>query len=138
MICVTNLSGLGKMMLVYRHEHGVPLPSETWCDALLDEEVKAESLRCPLSGTKEGQCSYALNAAAAGKDLRTLPKDMVLLFDSGPGWNQVGGPELLTMDNHKGEGCFVCFADGDARFIRADQVAGLRWTAEPRSPSGSD
>ena len=28
------------------------------------------------------------------------PGDMVLLFQTKAGWNQHGGPELLTFDNH--------------------------------------
>ncbi len=28
------------------------------------------------------------------------PKDVVFLFESKPGWNQHGGPELFTFDNH--------------------------------------
>jgi hypothetical protein len=128
--CQTNLTTIWRMMYIHAVEHGTPLSGDEWCDALLavDEGVKAEKLRCPLSAASEGQCSYALNVAAAGKDPRRLPADMVVLFDSVPGWNQVGGPELLTLDNHRGEGCCVCFADGNVRFVKREQVSELEWT----------
>lgn len=57
-----------------------------------------------------------------------------LLFESTPGWNQVGGPELLTMENHEGIGGWVCFVNASTRFVRPEQVGGLRWIDEPHSP----
>jgi prepilin-type processing-associated H-X9-DG protein len=75
----------------------------------------------------EGRCSYAINsnleqlAAAA-------PPDMVLLFETRPGWNQSGGPEILTTENHQGDGCNVAFVDGSVRFLL--EFEHIRWTAQ--------
>ncbi len=43
-------------------------------------------------------------------------------------WNQVGGPETLTIEHHGGEGCHILFADGYIAFILANQLGTLRWT----------
>ena len=62
-------------------------------------------------------------------DLRS-PPNMVLLFETHPGWNQSGGPEILTTDNHNGEGCNVLFLDNHAEFVRTEDLNKLRWTVE--------
>ena len=52
--------------------------------------------------------------------------DVVLLFESKPGWNRFGGPELLTFDNHGGRGCNILFSDGNVRFIKPEDVNDLK------------
>ena len=42
-------------------------------------------------------------------------------------WNQVGGPELLTTEHHKGEGCTILFGDGHVKFIKAEELKDLKW-----------
>ena len=53
--------------------------------------------------------------------------DMVLLFETEDGWNQFGGPELLTFENHGSKGCNVLFNDGHKEFIKPSQVSKLKW-----------
>ncbi len=56
------------------------------------------------------------------------PGDMVLLFESKPGWNQHGGPELFTFDNHDPKGGCVLPNDGTVKFIRTEEeLHALRW-----------
>jgi prepilin-type processing-associated H-X9-DG protein len=55
----------------------------------------------------------------------------VLLFESNPGWNQSGGPELLTTENHQREGCNIAFCDGHVAFIQTKDINNLKWTAGP-------
>ena len=56
------------------------------------------------------------------------PPDTVLLFESKVGWNQHGGPELFTFDNHNPKGGCVLFNDGSVRFIRTkEELKKLRW-----------
>ena len=47
-------------------------------------------------------------------------------------WNQVGGPELLTTENHKGEGCNVLFNDWHVEFVKAERLGELKWGAEEK------
>lgn len=48
-------------------------------------------------------------------------------------WNQVGGPELLTMENHKGEGCNVVFGDWHVEYVKAERIGELKWDTEKQS-----
>jgi len=126
MTCATNLSGLGKAMLIYANDYDdmFPTPSE-WCDLLIEyTEVTTKSFLC--KGAPEGPCNYAMNENVAKLGI-SAPPDMVLLFETEPGWNQVGGPEMLTTDNHQGEGCNVLFVDGHVEFVKANQLHKLRW-----------
>jgi len=53
---------------------------------------------------------------------------MVLLFETKDGWNQHGGPELFTFDNHDPRGGLVLLNDGTTRFIRTkEELKRLRW-----------
>jgi len=58
------------------------------------------------------------------------PTDMVLLFETKGSWNQFGGPEILTLENHKGEVCCVLFNDGQVEFVRAERLGQLKWVVE--------
>jgi len=42
-------------------------------------------------------------------------------------WNQLGGPETLTLDNHNSEGCHVLYADGTVRFVEPEKLLSLKW-----------
>ena len=54
--------------------------------------------------------------------------DTVLLFEANAGWNQHGGPELFTFENHDPKGGLVLLNDGTVRFIRTEEELGqLRW-----------
>ena len=115
--CQANLKQLGLGMLLYASDHGDAFPApEKWCDLLLgsDYGLSTEMFRCRRAGAQ--QCSYAMNPDA---NPRGNP-DTVLLFESGSGWNQAGGPELLTTVYH--DGCNVVFVDGTVRFVKADEA----------------
>jgi hypothetical protein len=102
---------------------------ETWCDktvrAFTDgptDRSPAEPYRCPSAG--EGRCHYALNPSFT----YSSPADTVLLFETKPGWNQHGGPELFTFDNHDPRGGLVLLNDGTVKFIRTEEeLKQLRW-----------
>ncbi len=53
---------------------------------------------------------------------------MVVLFETHPGWNQSGGPEILTTDNHQGEGCNVLLVDSHVEFVDTEHhLDNLKW-----------
>jgi len=140
--CGANLKSLCIYLAFYAQDHGDAYPTpERWCDLLVEmaereaddpNEVETfhQVFRCPAG--PEGRCHYALNPNAdpcsAG--------DVVLLFESKPGWNQFGGAELLTLENHEGQGCNVLFADGSIRFVKAEEVGELKWGDEGAGSSG--
>jgi hypothetical protein len=42
-------------------------------------------------------------------------------------WNQAGGPEILTTEHYKGQGCNVAFVDTSVRFVKKEDLGKLRW-----------
>jgi len=108
-----------------------PRPSE-WCDNMLRPypvmggsgigRWGAKPHICPSAG--EGKNHYAMNPNCKPDS----PPDMVLLFETKAGWNQHGGPELFTFDNHKPKGGCVLLNDGTVKFIRTkEELNQLRW-----------
>ena len=115
-----------------------PIP-EIWCD-IAKERIENDELRlriekdgfrvapvreffiCPSAG--EGKCHYAMNPNCQPNS----PGDMVLLFETKAGWNQHGGPEIFTFDNHDPKGGCVILNDGTIKFIRTkEELNALRW-----------
>jgi prepilin-type processing-associated H-X9-DG protein len=82
LVCATNLKGLGTALTVYAYDYDGFLPSDNWCDRLVEEtDVSPKSFRCYRADSEEGESDYCLNKFAAGKKLSDLPEDMVLLFE---------------------------------------------------------
>ena len=104
--------------------------SADWCDAMvpayrsigmLDKFILKPHI-CPAVG--EGKNHYAINPHCKPDS----PADMVLLFETKAGWNQHGGPELFTFDNHDPKGGCVLLNDGTVKFIRTkEELQQLRW-----------
>ena len=42
-------------------------------------------------------------------------------------WNQVCGPELLTVENHDGEGCNIVYASSRVEFVETKDLGKLKW-----------
>jgi len=105
------------------------MPAE-WCDAMdqeydsigmLDKFIMKPHI-CPAAG--EGKNHYAMNPNCKPDST----SDMVLLFETKAGWNQHGGPELFTFDNHDPKGGCVLLNDGTVKFIRTkEELQQLRW-----------
>jgi prepilin-type processing-associated H-X9-DG protein len=129
LVCATNLSGLGKAMLIYANDYDEKYPDTSqWCDLLIDyADVTEKQFRCP--DAPEGPCNYAMNENIEKLGIKA-PPDMVLLFETYPGWNQSGGPEILTTENHNGEGCNVLFNDAHVELVKNKGINDLNWTAE--------
>ncbi len=123
--CGRKLAGLSTAMMIYTNHHDQFPAPEKWCDLLIEDyDAIPSDFRCP--GVKEGPCNYALNKniAELGKSEQV---DIVLLFETHPGWNQVGGPEILTTENHNGEGCNVAFIDSHVEFVKTKNIKKLKW-----------
>ena len=87
-ICHNNMKHLSKTILLPSEKSTNMLEKDRWCD-LIKEEVGFDStFQCPAD--KIGPCSYAMNEHIPA-DANDLPGDLVLLFESAPGWNRVGG-----------------------------------------------
>ena len=138
--CTANMKNLWYRFRLYykakkpgflmKHKKAYPTPN-TWCDSLLRAyhlaaEMSEESIIrlhiCPSAGY--GKCHYAMNPNCKLES----PPDIVLLFETKGGWNQQGGPELFTFDNHDPRGGCVLLNDGTVKFIRTTkELQQLRW-----------
>ena len=86
-----------------------------------------ERFQCPAD--KTGPCNYAMNENIPA-DANDLPDDLVLLFESTPGWNQTGGVDDVVTDRHGKPGANIAFADGRVEFVKPEDIPNLRWTVE--------
>lgn len=69
---------------------------------------------------------YALNPNA---EPNSAP-NVVLLFETADGWNQFGGPDLCSTQNHAAYGkigCNILFNDGRAKFVKPKDISLLNW-----------
>lgn len=134
--CARGLEGFGPTMILYANDNDGKYPtSDKWCDLLLQGDyVTKEQFKCPRD--QKGPCSYAINKNIVGMKLSDVPSDCVVLFESTPGWNQVGGPEILTTENHGGKGCNVMFCDFDVEFVKTEKLGKLKWKVEEGNSGG--
>ena len=127
--CASKIKSL-RFDLEYVQDHKTYLGPEEWCDAIVEafqtresqKEYVAGFFKCPSK--REGKCNYAVNPNCK----RDSSGDMVLLFEAEAGWNQHGGPELFTFDNHDPRGGCVVLKDRTVKFIRTEEkLRQLRW-----------
>lgn len=126
--CGANMSTIGRAMLIYTNDFDDKFPiSSKWCDLLIEHaEVDPATFRCKAA-PQQGRCHYAMNKNLENFDKANAPPDMVAFFETKPGWNQAGGPELLTTNNHQGDGCNVLFADNHVEFVKTRDLNKLKW-----------
>jgi hypothetical protein len=122
-------------MKFYTDENDGQYPTtDKWCDLLTKSywpSVDPDLFICPGAINKitqdSNQSSYVLNRNILSMKASEVPADMVLLFEGPVGWNQVGGPELLTTEYHKDEGACVCLADLSVKSVHPDELDELKW-----------
>lgn len=130
--CQQKMILLGKALSKYAVDHSDNMPdSSSWNDLLI-EYLEPNSLPylCPGARVPINSSCYALNINIADLKFSELPRDIVVLFESKPGWNQSGGDELLEISYHNynnKQKCTILFGDGRVEFLSADQIKGLRW-----------
>ncbi len=129
--CAWTLFSLGKAIRAYSNDFDRRYPTpHKWCDLLAEyADLNEASFQCPSN--KKARCSYALNPNADPNG----PADMVVLFETKGGWNDYGGVELITAENHSGRGCNVLFNDGHVTFERLENFPSLIWLVGPPNSS---
>jgi len=127
--CAANLNQIGIMMLIYANENDDKFPiADRWCELLIEHAgAKRSIFHCKASAAPPHTCSYAMNKNLENFDKDNVPPDMVVLFETKPGWNQTGGPEILTTDNHQGQGCNILFMDNHVEFVKTKDLKKLKW-----------
>ena len=122
----SNLATFGRVLSIYSADYDGQYPTpERWCDLIVEEfDLDSQQFVCPSA--EEGRCHYAINPNCEPNS----PGNMVLLFETKGGWNQFGGPEILTTENHQGYGCNILFNDGRAIFLWTYELSELKWKVE--------
>jgi prepilin-type processing-associated H-X9-DG protein len=124
-VCGANLNTLGNAIKAYSSDNDGKYPApDSWCDLLVEHTDVDERLFVCRS-VEQGRCHYAINPNCKPNS----PVDIVLLFETKSGWNQFGGPEILTLENHKDirEGCNILFNDGHVEFVTIERLSKLKW-----------
>jgi len=136
--CADNLRSLYQAFWFYFQKNKSYPSPDKWCDAVVQhnqddvygDDRYMEFFKCPSAD--EGEYHYAMNPNCKPDS----PPETVLLFETKDGWNQHGGPELFTFDNHEPKGGCVLLNDGNLygvafptmRFIRTkEELHNLRW-----------
>lgn len=135
--CGSNLLLLGDELARFCSSTGAYPLAIGWCEMLAvnrfarnrdDSEISEEEkefrrrFKCPSAG--DGKSHYAMNPNCK----LDSPQDMVLLFETEGGWNQSGGPDRFTFNNHDPKGGCVLLKDGTLKFIRTkEELQQLRW-----------
>ncbi|MHC4758804.1 MAG: hypothetical protein ACYTE8_09115 [Planctomycetota bacterium] len=131
MLCGSNIATLRSAMEKYYHENKEYPVSGRWCDFLVKlRYIDKRAFICEgaLANGDKGPSHYSMNPNCDPN----CPNDVVLLFESRGGWNQCGGIELLSFDNHEGKGCYILFNDFSIRFVKPEQVGKLNWGEEKK------
>jgi prepilin-type processing-associated H-X9-DG protein len=115
-------------MQFYASDYNDKYPAaDKWCDLLIrHSKVEEKMFVCPYA--EKGRCHFAINPNCK----KNSPNDIVLLFETKGGWNQVGGTEILTFENHNGKGCSVLFNDGRVEFVKKEDFGELKWATEKK------
>jgi hypothetical protein len=100
-------------------------PAEKWCDILHTESDRELRDYFQQDCEDKWYCNYSMNENAASLGVEA-PNDMILLFRSKQGWNQVGSHELFPEDNVSYMRVFL--VDGSSRSVRVSDAPYLRWT----------
>jgi prepilin-type processing-associated H-X9-DG protein len=131
-VCSTNCSAVSNAVFAYASDHNDTLPgAEKWSNVLIDDyNVTMEQFSCPAVDVKEEKSCFALNVNIAGRNLKELTPDVVLIFECVPGDNPAGGQELLTTERHQNDGCNIVFADGHVKFVSTYELPNLKWKLE--------
>lgn len=127
--CMNNVRQLCLATVIYANDHDGRLPDASqWCDLLQKTLSSPRALLCPL-GNESGRCYYAFNAQMSGAELNRIgsPAFTVLFVEAEPGWNQSGGPELLSATSRHGNQVVVGFADGHVKMVSSARQENLRW-----------
>jgi len=140
-VCLSNVKQLSTAVHMYMADNDDRFPlAENWTDALQPYVKRPQIWTCPSEKSK--QPSYAMNGRLDGMRQRdvAMVAQTVMLFESVPGKNQAGGPELeLLPSPPRHLRCHnVGFVDGHVRGVEESSISSLNWdplaTAPPTTP----
>ena len=133
-VCAQNMKQINLAIHLYTVENDNQFPTaKEWYDLieLYIGKSAREITRCPVES--QGTFSYAFNQNLDGLTTEEVEPDVVMLFESEPGRNMTGGPQLVKTNRHPASdrasfgGCNIAFFDGRVEFVNADRIPKLKW-----------
>lgn len=133
--CASNIKQIEIALRAYELDYNGYLPkSANWNKAVAIYTKSNDVLVCRTSWLSSPLPSYSLNRTLAGRQIGQLTNAAgdIMIYESKPGMNLSGGPELLpTPPRHSG-GTNIGFADGHVRWYSNENARKLTW--EPDIP----
>ena len=129
--CAMNVKQLSMAVEVYKADWDERMPlAGNWSDALETYLEKPEVFVCPEA--REARSGYAYNLGVAGINTAgiDLPSQarVVVIFESGLGWNGAGGVEaLVATPRHRGFDEFGMLDGHIETLARGQAESGLIW-----------
>ena len=126
--CINNVKQISVAMNMYVSDYDSKFPpAGNWNDAIKPYLKNTNVWKCPADNT-DGP-SYAmnnqLNGIAGSKVLS--PADTVMLFESQPGKNRAGGPELLPSEPQHSSGDIIGYGDFHVAHVERANENSLNW-----------
>lgn len=146
--CMRNLNRLGMATEMYMSQHDYRFPPvRNWNDTLKEPLTQItgsprdtdKMFICPAEASDPSLPCYAVNERLDGLSERdvTNPTEVVRYFESIPGRNLHGGPELLPSEPRHEMGYAVCYVDGHVGFVRKSEIGKLNWDPAKRPSSAT-
>jgi hypothetical protein len=114
-------------LLTHYIEMNQKMPTSEWCDDILaGNDFSYDFMRCPMSKASMDETGYSMNKYIIGTPISKVPKNIVVIFESLPGWNQVGDKSDMLKGIHGEEGSNVLRLK-DIRYVPKQEIESLKW-----------
>jgi hypothetical protein len=136
--CRGNIFVLGKSIRAYCEKHNGEFPEASkWCDLLVNSVndipgFSKHSFNYPPE--QHSFYGFSFNKNIYTKKLNEVDPNVVLVFESEPGWNQFSGREMFTLNRTRHlfskRGGYVLLAEkngGQVKFVTRNEEKNLRW-----------
>lgn len=101
--CQRRLHAIGVALDQYAQDHDDRLPLGNWADAVTKLRVHENNLSCSVLAQQGDHFGFALNSEVAGRSVRELRDDTVLVFETDAlGWNVVANLAAESTARHPG------------------------------------
>jgi hypothetical protein len=118
-----NLELLGRELAQYAKDNNDCLPvAEKWCDLLMANDPNLPKDKFKYDSSKEGVYNYAFNKVFSGAQLKNIPYNAVLVFESMGKWNLSGTEELFRKTPKKRQYVYIYTKDAEKGFTTPREV----------------
>jgi prepilin-type processing-associated H-X9-DG protein len=118
-------------MQLYAEDHNGRLPlAVNWCDIVKTRFREGRGRQTCPSLPKGQKGGYAFNSALSShKTPIAGDNNLVLIFESDPGWNRHGQQECLLREPRRdhSDGFAFAFADGHVKWVGKEKTDSVRW-----------